>query len=370
VVELMQHESFINDWITPRLQDPLLAARAAAKAGQRVIGYVGAEIPVELIVAANALPVRLRGKPNASTNHADKYLESAFLPETRAIAEQWLSGELDFIDAVIFPRSSDSSQRLYYYLCELQRRKHCKGPTPLLYDLATIKRDTSLDHTIDSTRRLATLLGVETVQLPRALQRVAQRTERLTRLHSLREHNPNLAGSTAFDVARAAEFDWSTSFDQALGTWLNSAQLRPSEARVLLAGSAPPDARLHLAVEAANGSIVSELVEATHSPSDKINGEEILAAIGQRHYAAVSPAQQMLSSPDWIASQAQKAKAQGVIIWLIEEDEALPWELASQTRALHDAKIPVLTLARQRWLAEAETLTSITSFVRSLELSR
>jgi benzoyl-CoA reductase/2-hydroxyglutaryl-CoA dehydratase subunit BcrC/BadD/HgdB len=366
----MNHESFINDWITPRLQDPLLAARAAAKSGLRVIGYVGAEIPVELIVAANALPVRLRGKPSATTTNADKYLESAFLPETRAIAEQWLSGELDFIEAVIFPRSSDSSQRLYYYLCELQRRKHCKGPTPLLYDLATIKRDTSLDHTIDSTRRLASLLGVEATRLPPALERVAQRTERLTRLQALRDRNPALMGSTAVDIKRAAEFDWSESFDQALGPWLDSAPNQPCISRLLLAGSVPPDARLHRAAEEANGCIVAELVEATHSPSDKINGEEILAALARRHYAAVSPAQQMLRSPDWIAAQAQQAKAQGVIIWLIEEDEALPWELASQTRALQEANIPVLTLARQRWLAEADTLTSITSFVRSLERSR
>ena len=181
----MLHDSFINDWITPRLRDPLLAAKSAAKTGQRVIGYVGTEVPVDLIAAANALPLRLRGKAGASTTHADKYLESAFLPETRAIAEQWLSGELDFIDAVIFPRSSDSSQRLYYYLCELQRRKHCKGPTPLLYDLATIRRDTSLDHTIDSTRRLATLLNVATAQLQGALKRVTQRTDLLSRLQSL-----------------------------------------------------------------------------------------------------------------------------------------------------------------------------------------
>jgi hypothetical protein len=199
---------------------------------------------------------------------------------------------------------------------------------------------------------------------------VAQRTALLMRLQSLRERSPTLAGSTAFDIARAAEFDWSTSFDQALGAWLDNAPLRSSTARVLLAGSLPPDARLHLAVDGVNGSIVSELVDATYLPSNKISGKEILDVLGQRHYAALSPAQQMLQSSNWIASQAQKARAQGVIIWLIEEDEALPWELASQTRALHDAKIPVLTLARQRWRADADTLSEITGFVRSLEHSR
>src|SRR5262245_35237078 len=119
------------------LRDPLLCVRDKS-ASVRVVGYVG-DVPVELILAAKALPIRLRGLAGASTPLADRYLESAFSPEVRAIAELWLSGQLDDIQSVVFPRSNDSAQRLYYYLCELQRTGRCAGPRPLLFDVATLE---------------------------------------------------------------------------------------------------------------------------------------------------------------------------------------------------------------------------------------
>ena len=360
----MLHDAFIDDLVTPRNQDSLRVASATASAGRRIVGYVGTDIPVELIVAANALPVRLRGNASMATPLADQYLESAFLPETRAIAQQWLNGELDFIDAVVFPRSSDSSQRLYYYLCELQRRKYCSGPVPLLYDLATIARNTSLDHTVNSTLQLATALGVATTELPRALTRVAQRSALLGRMQTLRTQTTPLAGSIAFRVARASECDWSDSFDLALAAWLDKPPTRAAGARILLAGSVPPDERLHLAVEAANGSIVADLFETQHSPSQAPH-RDATVTLAQRHHLAISPAQQMLRSSRWLASQAEKTRAQGVIVWLIEEDEALPWELAAQISALREANIPVLALTRERWLA-TDALSKITNFVGSL----
>jgi benzoyl-CoA reductase/2-hydroxyglutaryl-CoA dehydratase subunit BcrC/BadD/HgdB len=361
----MAHDNFTDEWVTPRLQAPLLTARAAASAGQRVIGYVSADVPIELILAANALPVRLRGGPNVPTAHADEYLETAFLPETRAIAEQWLSGELDFIDTVIFPRSNDSSQRLYYYLCELQRRKRCGGPIPVLYDLATITRQTSIDHTVKATRQLATSLGAVTSQLPQALRRATQRASLLARVQALRIQTPSLPGSAALNIMRAAEIDWNELFDQALSAWLTNPALAQSTPRVLLAGSVPPDDRLHRAVERANGTIVAELVETQHLPRVAKDGD-IVGALALRHHDGVSPAQQMLRSSTWILDQARATRAQGVVFWLIEEDEALPWELAAQTRALRAAKLPVLALTRQKWRADA-ALESVTHFVSTLE---
>ena len=43
-------------------QDPQQVAREAARAGERVVGYVGNDIPIALIIAAAALPVRTVGR--------------------------------------------------------------------------------------------------------------------------------------------------------------------------------------------------------------------------------------------------------------------------------------------------------------------
>jgi benzoyl-CoA reductase/2-hydroxyglutaryl-CoA dehydratase subunit BcrC/BadD/HgdB len=356
MVELTMSTS-ITDFdahIARTLRAPLSAAQAAAKAGSRVVGYVGAEIPVELLFAANAVPVRLRGVWDAPTPNADRYLESSFVPESRAIAEQWLSGQLDFLDSVIFPRSNDSAQRLYYYLCELQRRQRCKGPKPLLYDIAGIARETSREHTLAATAHLAAELGFHAEQLSSATQRVARRAAQL--------RAESLAGSDAHRIVHAADCDWSESFDVALDSYLASRPKTPPAPRIILAGSPPPDERLHRAAELGGASITRDLTEAA-VPSVT---EATLAAIAARFQQSMSPAQAMLRSTDWLLNHVKDAGAQGVILWLIEEDEALPWEVANQARALAAASIPVLSLTRQAWRASSETLDAITQFARSL----
>src|SRR5690242_6349162 len=168
------------------LADPLQAAREAAGAGREVVGYIGDDIPVPLIFAAGASPLALRGDAGASTERADQILESAFTPALRAIAERWLTGGFDFLKAVIFPRSDDSAQRLYYYLCELQRRGRCAGPRPLLYDVANLQRPMSAEYTRESTRRLGRELGASDATLAVAVRRVADREALLADLRARR----------------------------------------------------------------------------------------------------------------------------------------------------------------------------------------
>src|SRR5690349_16233498 len=135
------------------LREPLRMARDATLSGNRVIGCLGPEIPLAPILGSGALPLALRGA-DTPTPQAHRILDSAFSPNARAVTEQWLAGQLDFLDGVVFSRADDSSQRLYYYLCELQRRGLCGGPRPMLYDIARIARPTSTAHTLESRRRL------------------------------------------------------------------------------------------------------------------------------------------------------------------------------------------------------------------------
>ena len=50
------------------------------------------------------------------------------MPEVALDLQQYLQGAFDFLDSIIFPRSNDSAQRLYYYLSELRRRELSRGP--------------------------------------------------------------------------------------------------------------------------------------------------------------------------------------------------------------------------------------------------
>jgi benzoyl-CoA reductase/2-hydroxyglutaryl-CoA dehydratase subunit BcrC/BadD/HgdB len=350
------------------LSQPLAVARQAASR-MPVVGAAGADIPFELIAASGAFPVALPLFAEVPTPLADRYLESSFSPAARSIAQQWLTGAFDFLDAVVFPRSNDSLQRLYYYLCELRRRGQAQGPRPLLYDTAKIHRATSLKHSESTSQRLAKELNCEERQLPAAIGARNRRRALLRRLLDQRRSVLSApGGQLAERIARAADFCEAASFDAALEHWLTLPAHEWRGARVLLAGSAPPDDRLHFAVEAAGGRIVDEYGD--HSidrlGEDIVAGEHPLSAIAH-HYAQTQFGPRSFENrAAMILERASRSRIDAVILWLIEEDESLVWHVPAIKHALGTRGIPLLSLTRRQWSAKDGVLEEIQAFTRQL----
>jgi hypothetical protein len=348
------------------MDDPLQVARSAANSGTSVVGFVGDEVPVSLIAAAGALPVRLHSVAGKPTARADEFLESAHAPELRIIVERWLTGDLDFLSAVIFSRTDDSAQRIYYYLCELQRRRLCGGPRPLLYDLAKIARPTSIVHSRESTRRLAAELGVKDANLASAVQRVARREALLADVRSRRLASAPLPGGIAWRIHHAAACDWREEFDDATQRWIESASVLSNPRRIVLAGDPPPDDSLHRVVESAGGSVVLELNESIHGALS--GSSDLMDAVADSLHACRSPVLAMRENGHWTSSCAQSVRADAVVFWLIEENEALPWEIARQVRDLREKHIPTLLLTRQPWQVDEQARKQLKDFVAGLEV--
>jgi hypothetical protein len=79
-----------------------------------------------------------------------------------------------------------------------------------------------------------------------------------------------------------------------------------------------------------------------------------------------SPVLALRRNAHWLTDNAREHRADAVLVWLSEEDEALPWEIARQMRSLRDAGIPALLLARQPAQISAATLTQVLHFLRDL----
>jgi benzoyl-CoA reductase/2-hydroxyglutaryl-CoA dehydratase subunit BcrC/BadD/HgdB len=358
--------SALDDYTPGRLLNPLAAARAQHARGRRVIGYLSDDVPVELILAGDALPVRLEAAMGLSTPLADRYLESSFGPAYRSYLEQWLRGELDFLAAVIFPRSNDSAQRLYYYVCELQRRGVCKGPTPLIYDVARIARETSRDHTVAATASLASALGTALPNLEAATRRLRQRVAFARRLAALRVGTTALVGSDAMQAWRALQLDWTEQFEHTVDKWSAVAARRASTKRFIIAGSTPPDDRLHRAIEVGGGNVVDEFFDGSLAQcASRWSGSgSSIEAIADGYHKARATAAQWLHAPDVLVDRTHAAQAHGVVLWLIEEDEGIVWEIPGQVQRLQAAGISVLALTRQSWDADANVLTRISEFAQ------
>ncbi|MEY2854844.1 MAG: hypothetical protein RL030_1976 [Pseudomonadota bacterium] len=322
-------------------------------------GFVGADLPVDLLVATGRPFGHLPWRAEGATAWADRWLESGFPGWTRSILEDWHDGRFDSLSQVVFSRADDASQRLYYYVRELQQRGLLAGPAALIFDIALVPRESSLAHTTQSLRSLGEALGASEADLRGAFPRV----------NALRRQLAQWQGNRSGDGPAHERLGRATLFSDAT-RWIGPAPA-PATAeagrRVLLAGSVPPDERLHRAVESAGACIVGEAhaqgllrLGAPLEPVDESPWQSLA-----RHLRATSAApRSVFDRAQWIVAQARQARAAAVVLWLTREDEALAWHVPAQRAALQSAGIPCLALTARRWSADDGALDEISAFCR------
>jgi hypothetical protein len=327
--------------------------------GTSVLGFVGPDLPVEVLIATGRPFGHLPWRTDGLTPWADRWLESGFPGWARSILEQWHQGEFDDLHAVVFSRADDASQRLFYYVRELQQRGLLQGPRALVFDMALIPRESSLAHTAQSVLSLAGELEVAPEALPGAMERANVLRRWLQQVQQDR------AGHGDYYERLARAMLWSGSSSWCGGDVSPAGQ--PATHRVLLAGSFPPDDRLHRAVELAGASVIAE----AHAHSLERLGPPIPASSEAPHLAIARHlrdcsvgSRSFLDRARWVADRAGAARAAAVVLWLTREDEALAWQVPAQRKALAAAGIPTLVLPATSWLADEVALHQITQFCR------
>lgn len=289
-----------------------------------MIALAGPDMPHEVLTAAgcHAGPVPL--DVERATPRAQQWLESKFAPWAFALVEAWAAGEYDGLDGVLFSRADDTSQRVYYYVCELQRRGLLAGPSAMICDIGKIPRETSRDLTVAAVRNLANKLGVSGAALEQAIR--------------------------AANAARAA-----------------ISNAAPADRVCLLYGTPAPDRRLHAVIEeagyAASGLTLPEFWLAPGPAVAEGTGDPV-AALGAQLHARRHGPRSFADPATQIRDAVSAADASAVILWRIEEDEAQTWQFPTEQRALADLGLPVLTLARSDWLARDGAKAAITEFLQ------
>ena len=76
--------------------------------GKKVVGKLGFDVPDELLIAADMLPVQIYADPDRSLEETNKYLEYAFEPVVRAQFEKLIDGTYgEQLDALAISNSTD-----------------------------------------------------------------------------------------------------------------------------------------------------------------------------------------------------------------------------------------------------------------------
>ena len=321
------------------LADPLRDARATGQA----LGYLGGDVPSDLLLATGRAVAHLPWTAGQPTPRADAWLESSFPGWARSVVEHWADGRFDCFTQVVFSRGNDVTQRLYYYVCELQRRGLVAGPEPLVFDIAYIDRETSLRHTQAGLRRLADRLGADDA----ALRDGIHRANGLRGLFNTLQASRSAHGPLYEKLFRASLF---TDIRPLLAAHPLPAP-GAARRRVLLAGSLPPDDRLHRAVEAAGASVIAEqheLAPARLGPPVDAGATDPCEAIArQRRLAPLGP-RGVGDAAARLCDAARAARADAVVLWLTQDDEARAWHVPAQRAALAAAGLPALILTARR----------------------
>lgn len=88
-------------------------ARELKKQGKKIIGYLCAFTPVEIITAAGFMPFRIKGDVNEPITKADTEMETIVCPLVRSCFDVSLKGKYEFLDGIVIPHACDSICRTY-----------------------------------------------------------------------------------------------------------------------------------------------------------------------------------------------------------------------------------------------------------------
>jgi len=345
----------VTDLFAPFRQaagDREAAARAFKAAGGKVVGYVGPTVPTELIAATGAFPLRLAGEA-AATPLADRYMEALFDPVVRAVFETALAGRYDFVDAIVLARTSDSAQRLYYYLCEVRRLGEAQVPEPLLYDLLHTPWYSSAEYNLARIGELKANLErvagrmISDAALADAIATSNRRRAGLEAFANLRRSRPaRVSGPDAQAVFAASQTMPAEAFDAALSGLLTGANGAHAGPRIVLAGSGQVTPRLHRLIESHGGVVVGDFHEFGEplAAGRVAEGGAPLRALTAHYHRAVASSRTFPQSAAPLVEFAKAAGADGVLFYFLREEEALTWEYPAQRRALEAAGIRVLCL--------------------------
>jgi benzoyl-CoA reductase subunit C len=86
-------------------------AKGLRAAGKKIIGYMTALGPVEIMTAAGVVPLRLKGNVSEAITKGDAYMETIVCPFVRNVFDAAVKGKYDFLDGLVLPHQCDSIDR-------------------------------------------------------------------------------------------------------------------------------------------------------------------------------------------------------------------------------------------------------------------
>lgn len=367
--------------------------------GRPVVGYFCHYVPQEILLAAGAAPLRLRGVGAEDSSAGDAYLSGRLCTYVRQVVTKALEGEYGPLAGVVCSNTCDHVRRAADVF-----RKKIDVPFQGFLSVPRSPREDLFPYYLRELERLyeglCRALGTEPTggALWEAIARYNAVRERLSRLNALRlGPRPKLSGADALSVHIASQTllpeDFIALADPLLEALAQSPGLDPGRARVVLVG-AELDEPAYVSVIESQGALVvadrlcfgarSVLPPVGVSASEgsepgagarASQGADPMDVLGRAYFFRPSCAR-MIGDFDArhaaILSLSREARADGVIFERLMFCD--PWGADQHNlghRAKEEGALPVLFLTREYGIVPSGQLrTRVQAFVERLEIRR
>jgi len=374
------------DTLRAHYRDRIAAARAHHEAGGKVIAYLCDNVPVELIEAAGAFPLRVHGGPEVDRAPVRRHVDSLYPPDVTqrpdfvgAMLGRLLGGGLEFVDAVIVPHNRNAVQAIHRQLHDAQREHGLALPPTLYLDKAWSPHDEARAYNRRSIELLIDALGAITGTIPAgaaladAIAAHEERRRLIGRLVAARAARPGrIAGSLAIELIGASWAMPAATFNPLAAAALDALETAPpiKGPRLYLGGSPHDHPALYRLVEELGANVVAEDHCWGNRAADLPLGGDAdpIAAIARRFddFPACSIRLPLARGRDEMVRRALMAEADGALLYVMAGDTTQAWETPGEAEALRAAGVRVRHLRRQPYVADEAARAAIGAFIEEL----
>lgn len=326
--------------------------------GGLVVGCLGYDVPVELLLAGGCLPVRVLGYGGGRV--AEPILEPGFDPLVARQFAAVINGECSGMDALVISNSSDAYVRLYYYLKELHRQGHPGVPPVYFFDWMHSPHFASIrynqERMMDFVRVVEYWTG-RSIREEEIRDAVAWSDQGRRLLEGLNEYriasDPRISGTVAMETVLGTFRLLPAEVHGWIQSRLNEASRAApvSGVRVYIAGSTCETTSYYQLIESCGGLVVGE----SHEFGPRLwrgrvgNSGPVLANLLE-WYCGRPPAVHQALVRERIAfvlQEVERTHAECVIYLTYTADDAPAWDFPTLEKALWARGLPVLHLQNQ-----------------------
>ncbi|MFC1474443.1 2-hydroxyacyl-CoA dehydratase subunit D [bacterium] len=352
--------------------------------GQPVVGYFCQYMPAEIILAAGAMPLRLRAAGSEDSSAGDALMSSRICTFVRHVVSLAVDGKYDFLDGVINMNTCDHVRRAADVF-----NKKTDIPFNGFVSIPRTPRESLFGYYVSELKKVLT--GMEEqfgIKVNDGTLRVAIKTmndnrRRLARINELRkEAKPRLTGAESLGIHILSQTLPPPIFQNLADRLLEKLESRPgldtSAGRLLLIGAELDETEYVEAIESQGALVVADLLcfgaRSVLPPIDE-DAPDPLEAIARAYFFRPSCARMIGDFPArWEAlnNAVADAGADGVVFARIVFCD--PWG-AEVHNVLHRVKkespFPVLSLSREYGVVSSGQLrTRVQAFLEQIEIAK